>query len=186
MRAGAPSDNELLAEHRAQHAGPAFAAFYARHERAVLAYFRRRALAPDAADLTAETFAQALLSRRRFVPRSETAAVAWLFGIAAHVHARSVRRDRIEDRARRRIGAPPLTLTDAQLAAIDETAEDGVVLAALQALPPDQRDAVRARVLDDQAYPDVAAQLDVSETVARKRVSRGLATLRRRLEGAMR
>lgn len=52
-------DDALLAE-QPGHAGPAFAVFYARHERAVLAYFRRRVPASEtAADLAAETFAQA-------------------------------------------------------------------------------------------------------------------------------
>lgn len=177
------TDDELVAERRPGHAGPAFAAFYERHERAVLAYFRRRVPVSDAAvDLTAETFAQALVSRARYEPQPGAAAAGWLFGIAAHVLARSVRRGRIEDRARRRIGLPPVTLDDAQLAEIDATGDDTGVLAALDQLPPEQREAIRARILDDRAYPDVAARLDISEAVARKRVSRGLAALRRTLE----
>lgn len=42
--------------------------------------------------------------------------------------------------------------------------------------------AVALRVLDDHDYADVAAVLGVSETNARKLTSRGLATLRARLE----
>lgn len=60
----------------------AFALFYRRHERAVLAYFQRRTHDPEtAADLTAETFAAALLAAPRFSPTPAPAA-AWLFGIA--------------------------------------------------------------------------------------------------------
>jgi DNA-directed RNA polymerase specialized sigma24 family protein len=137
---------------------------------------------PARPPLAAETFAQALVSRARYAPQPGAGAVAWLFGIAAHVLARSVRRGRIEDRARRSIGLPPVALDDAQLAEIDAIGDDSGVVAALERLPPDQRDAVRARILDDRAYPDVAVRLNVSEAVARKRVSRGLAALRRNLE----
>lgn len=176
-------DDALLAEQRPGHAGTAFAVFYARHERAVLAYFRRRVPASDtAADLAAETFAQALVSRRRYRSRDGGSAVAWLFGIAANVLGRSVRRGQVQDRARRRIGLTELVLDDHQLEAIERLGDDSGALAALEQLPADQRDAVRARILDDSAYPDVAARLKVTEAVARKRVSRGLATLRRQLK----
>jgi DNA-directed RNA polymerase specialized sigma24 family protein len=53
----------------------------------------------------------------------------------------------------------------------------------LAVLPDDQAAAIRARVLEDQSYDVVAARLRCSELVARKRVSRGLATLRNTLEG---
>lgn len=53
----------------------------------------------------------------------------------------------------------------------------------LATLPPRQRVAVVLRVLDDHDYADVAAVLGVSETNARKLTSRGLSTLRTRLEG---
>jgi DNA-directed RNA polymerase specialized sigma24 family protein len=52
--------------------------FYDRHARSVLAYFARRTRDPEsAADLTAETFAAAIVSRRRFRPGPEPAS-AWL------------------------------------------------------------------------------------------------------------
>src|SRR6202035_3794226 len=39
----------------------------------------------------------------------------------------------------------------------------------------------QARVLDEQGYDEIAAELECSESVVRKRVSRGLAALRTRL-----
>ena len=45
-----------------------------------------------------------------------------------------------------------------------------------------QAEAVRARVLDEEPYDVIAARMRCSELVARKRVSRGLATLRDVLE----
>ncbi|MDE3129928.1 MAG: sigma-70 region 4 domain-containing protein [Acidobacteriota bacterium] len=49
----------------------------------------------------------------------------------------------------------------------------------IQSLPADQRDAVNARFVNDSDYREIADKLGISEQVARKRVSRGLAALRR-------
>jgi RNA polymerase sigma factor (sigma-70 family) len=57
--------------------------------------------------------------------------------------------------------------------------EEAVVAAWLSDLPADQREAVRRRVLAEDDYAAIAADLDCSEAVVRQRVSRGLATLRR-------
>ena len=48
-------------------------------------------------------------------------------------------------------------------------------------LPPEQREAVRAHVLDEQAYAEIATAGGTSEAVVRKRVSRGLGALRERM-----
>jgi RNA polymerase sigma factor (sigma-70 family) len=177
-------DDELLAERRPGAAGPAFATFYARHERAVVAYFRRRVASPElAADLTAETFAQALVSRRRYRPEAGGSAVAWLFGIAGHVLSRSVRRGVVEDSGRRRLGFDAARVGDRQLAEIDSLAGDEAARASLESLPADQREAIWARIVDERDYPEIAADLRCSEAVVRKRVSRGLAALRSQLKG---
>ena len=169
-----------MAERRPGRAGPAFAEFYARHERAILAYFARRVRGGElAADLAAETFAQALASRRRFHAGN---AVGWLFGIAAHVLAHSVRRGQVEDRARRRMQMPGLELVDEQIEAIERLGGDDGLLAALAGLPPDQSAAVRARIVEEDSYAEIAARMRCSEAVVRKRVSRGLASLRQSLE----
>ncbi len=61
-----------------------FGLFYDRYVTALLAFFQRRTGDPEAAaDLTAETFAAAMVSRRRYQPRGATAA-GWLFAIAHH------------------------------------------------------------------------------------------------------
>ena len=60
---------------------------------------RARADADAAFDLTAETFAQAWLVRRRFRDEANGSAAPWLFGIARHLVAQSVRSRRIESRA---------------------------------------------------------------------------------------
>jgi RNA polymerase sigma factor (sigma-70 family) len=177
------SDETLLVE--ARRSAPAFAELYRRYEGAMLGYFARRVRTPElAADLAAETFAQALASCRRYKVRQGPAA-AWLFGIARHVLARSFERGRVENRARRRLGLPALALTDE---ALDVVLASGVGLeveaeSVLSRLPAGQREAVRARIIDERAYAEIASELRCSESVVRKRVSRGLAALRTEMEG---
>jgi RNA polymerase sigma-70 factor (ECF subfamily) len=48
-------------------------------------------------------------------------------------------------------------------------------------LPAKQRDAVVAHVVEDRGYPELAGELHVSEDTVRQRVSRGLASVRRRM-----
>ena len=171
-------DERLLATTRAEPS--AFGAFYRRHEDRVLGYFLARVGDPEvAADLTAETFAAALASAHRFRPR-KTPASAWLFGIARNNLAMSRRHGRVDARARRRLGMAPLVLTDESIERI--TALDHTALALVDELPGDQQDAVRARVIDERDYADIAKDLRCSEAVIRKRVSRGLGTLRAHLE----
>jgi RNA polymerase sigma-70 factor, ECF subfamily len=159
----------------------AFEDFYERNERAVLAYFvRRTGRAELAADLTAETFARALAGRDRFDP-ADGPERGWLFGIASHLLADSLRAGQVENSVRRRLGMEPMTLDDDALARIDELTGDEV-LAALEELPRDQRDAIQAHVLDERDYQELAAELQCSQSVVRQRVSRGLRALRSRLE----
>ena len=177
------SDAELLA--RAGDDAEAFGAFYDRFEAALLGFFVRATGRPDlAADLTAETFAQALASVRSF-DREIGSAQAWLFGIARHELSDAWERGRVEDRARRRLGIEPLALTDEMLERIEELAGDGSgagALALLSSLPVDQRIAVQGRVLEERDYADLARTLECSQSVVRQRVSRGLRSLRGRLE----
>jgi len=171
------SDEELLDASRREPA--AFGVFYERHEERMLRYFVSRVGdAEVAADLTAETFAAALAGAHRFRARKGPA-VAWLFGIARNTLAVSKRRGRVEARARRRIGAPPLVLTDEVVERIE--ALSGPALELVEELPADQQEALRARIVDDREYADIAKDLRCSEQVVRKRVSRALAQLRDQL-----
>jgi RNA polymerase sigma factor (sigma-70 family) len=175
----AESDEGLLASTRADPA--AFGAFYRRFEERMLRYFLARVGdAEVAADLTAETFAAALASVGRFRP-SKGAAGAWLFGIAHNTLALSARRGRVESRARRRLDMPVLELTDELIERIDALA--GPALELVGELPPEQEEAVRARVIEEREYADIAKDLRCSEAVVRKRVSRALIQMREELGG---
>ncbi|MEA2426011.1 MAG: hypothetical protein QOH13_2421 [Thermoleophilaceae bacterium] len=159
----------------------AFRAFYRRYETAVLRYFLNRRQTPElAADLTAEVFAAVLVAAPRFRQGGPPAS-AWLFGIARNLLLMSHRRGQVEDRARKRLAMEPVLLTDAALDAIESLGSGELVLA-LSGLPDDQREAVRARVLDERDYDEIARELRCSQAVVRQRVSRGLRTLRAQVE----
>jgi RNA polymerase sigma factor (sigma-70 family) len=51
-------------------------------------------------------------------------------------------------------------------------------LSLLEALPPEQRAAIRGRVIERREYAELAQQLECSELVVRQHVSRGLRALR--------
>lgn len=87
----------------------------------------------------------------------------------------------MEDDARRRLGMERLQLDDAAIARIHEL-DDDPALVALATLPEEQRVAVVGRVVADESYTDLAGRLKCLESVVRQRVSRGLRTLRARLE----
>ena len=169
----------------ARHDVDAFGVFYRRRVDAVLAFFLRRTRDRElAADLTAETFAQALAALPRYRPRPDSSALAWLFTIAHRKLVDSIRRGRVEDRARRRLGLEPLVLSDEDIERIEQraaAAADDSALAALERLSLEQRVAIRGRVLDEAEYGELARRLECSEAVVRKRVSRGLAELRAEL-----
>jgi RNA polymerase sigma factor (sigma-70 family) len=176
------SDAQLLASARTER--DAFTRFYERYERPVLGYFLRRTRDPElAADLTAEVFAAALVAAERYQPRGDSAA-GWLFTIAANTLKMSARRGRVEEAARRQLGLmEAVELRDEQLHRVErDLAADGWVTDLLSRLPADQREAVRARVLDELPYEDIAVRLEISSLVVRKRVSRGLQRLRTELE----
>ena len=159
---------------------PVFVAFYREHAQPVLAFLARRTGDPElAADLTAEVFAEVLRKRARFNPARGDAR-SWLFAIAAHKQIDAHRRGHAEDRARRRLGMRRVELTEDDRALIAALGSE--VEAAVAELPPEQRDAVRGRVVEDLGYDELARRADVTPAAMRQRVARGLAALRTRME----
>src|SRR4051812_32082431 len=105
-RAGRTSmrtDAELVVAARTEPS--AFRELYERHAGSIHAFHLQRCGDRDAAyDLTAETFAQAWLSRIRFQDRAGGSAKPWLFTIARNVLVSSVRRKALEVSACERLG----------------------------------------------------------------------------------
>jgi RNA polymerase sigma-70 factor (ECF subfamily) len=179
-------DDDALLARAARGDGDAFACFYRRHVARVAGYLLRRTSdAEITADLTAEVFAAALLACPRYRPGGPPA-LAWLYGLAANKLRESRRRGRVEEEARRRLAWEPQALEDADLAAVEQMAAaaggGSELRAAVAALPPEQREAILARVVDEQDYQAIAERLLCSEAVVRQRVSRGLRTLRTQLK----
>jgi RNA polymerase sigma-70 factor (ECF subfamily) len=161
----------------------AFGLFYRRHVREVVGYMMRRTGDPEtAADLTAETFAAAIVARRRFRPTGAPAG-AWLFAIARRKLVDYQRRGYADERARRRLGMERRALAEEDAALIQVLGEE-ITTHWLAELPSDQRAAIEAHVLHERPYPDIAGELGTSEAVVRMRVSRGLAALRARIGGS--
>ena len=177
------SDVQLL---RAARTDPdAFGDFYCRHAVAVERWIRART--PDmttAADLTAESFAQALVSLDRFRGTTDESARGWLYGIARNLVRRYHRRGRVELATCQRLGIQldhdpdELAEIESQIDAAIQTTE---LTEALDTLPDTQRQALQLRVVEEMDYPEAAALMGTTELNARIRVSRALRTLSVRL-----
>jgi DNA-directed RNA polymerase specialized sigma24 family protein len=116
------TDAELV--HAAESDAGAFGELYRRHVSTVHAWFHRR-LEWAASDLTAETFAQAWLSRRSFRDEANGSVLPWLLGIARNVARESARRNEVETRARRRLGLPTDLASEDGYAAVEERLSPG-------------------------------------------------------------
>ena len=99
------TDAELLAAARTD--PQAFREFYDRYAVWVRSWFQRQTRSETAAlDLTAETFAQAWRSVKRFRDEADGSGAPWLFGIARNLLRQYHKHNRIETAARARLGLP--------------------------------------------------------------------------------
>jgi RNA polymerase sigma factor (sigma-70 family) len=175
------TDDELLSATRDD--PEAFGVFYSRHVDFMIAFLRQSTGDMETAlDLTAEVFAAALNGSRRYRP-GEAPARAWLIGIARHKRADAHERGGRERSARQRLGMPHREFSDAEIERVELSADvaDGYA-AGLADLPPTQREAVTARVIEERDYAEIAADTGTSQATVRQRVSRGLTRLARNKE----
>ncbi len=179
------TDAQLI---RAARSDPgAFAELYRRHVRSIHAYLRAHSPPHAASELTAETFAQAALSLRRFRDQADGSARPWLYGIARNLARRHLENQRIETRSRQRLGMPIRSYeldTDASNDRLDAEQLTPALTAALDTLPPSQRQAVELRIVHELPFKQIARTLGCSEVAARIRVTRALGTLSRVLKEA--
>jgi RNA polymerase sigma-70 factor (ECF subfamily) len=141
-------------------------------------------------DVAQETFARLLEHGHRARVADDGTLWPWLSVTARNLLRDWQRRGRIDERARRRLGIEAVAGDEDELEATLNRLE-GQELAnelstALDSLPADQRDAVRARVIDGVQYAPYAAAAGTSEQAVRRRVSRGLHAMRSLLEGGQR
>lgn len=173
------TDGELL-ERTSAGDREAFGVLYERRHELVLAYLLKRTRNPEVAmDLMAETFAAALLALANRPPAIAGSAAPWLLTIARNALIDSHRRGRVESAARAQLALEPLQIDDGDVDRVLRiAAETDLLIRLSHELPADQFDALRARVLDERGYGEIARELECSAAVVRKRVSRAIATLR--------
>ena len=169
------SDTALL---KAAGSDPAaFSELYMRHVGAVHGWLRRR-IEWAASDLTAETFARAWLIRARFRDERDGSALPWLLGIAANLLAEAARHDRIETRARERLGLPLDLAEEEGYVEVEQRLSPRLALARhIESLSPHERDALELRIVQELSYDEVAERLSIRPAAARLRVSRALRRL---------
>jgi len=177
------SDAELLGD--VAEPEETFAAFYRRHVEAVIRFAASRGLSPEAAaDTVADVFIEAMRGRYGYRAEREHARL-WLLSIAHRRIVDELRRRAAAGRRDAHLRNEALVLSQNDRATYEQLvdeADDDRALDALADLPAAQREAVRARVLEDRTYAELAAALGFSQPAARQHVSRGLSALRRKLK----
>jgi RNA polymerase sigma-70 factor (ECF subfamily) len=176
------SDAQLLAG-----ADPdAFAVLYDRRVGEVFSWARLR-VGDHAADLTAEVFARAWLRRRSFRDQGHGSAFPWLHGIAQNILRDSLRRRRVEDRARGRLGLPGSIAPDPEYEAVEgRLSLPDAALRAIAELPAGERELLDLRIVQERTYHEIAGRLRCTPQAARLRVSRTLRRLNLALGGERR
>ena len=131
-----------------------------------------------AEDLTQETFLAAVAELRRGA--SVAAPVPWVLEIARHKLVDFYRRRGREATAPLPLDAEPRLRGEPDESATDDHRE--VTLAALAAVPADQRTALVLRHMDGLSVPEIAAALGRSVHAVESLLARGRANFRRRYE----
>lgn len=169
---------ELWSGIRAGDAG-AFETLYDELSDAVFGFcLRRTGHWETAQDCTSLVFLEAW--RLRTTLRSDTAGLAWLFGIAHNVVRNTVRARRRHRGLLRRL---PLTGAGEEFesdvaARIDAKAEAGRVLAAVERLPENERDVVALSLSSGLTHEQISTALGIPVGTVKSRLSRARARLR--------
>ena len=166
----------------------AWHAFVSAHEGRMYNYlFRLEGNKEDALDLTQDVFYRAWRSIGTF--RAGERVLPWLYQIARNTQIERHRRKQLPrfsiDEASEEVGfeVPSGARGPAQLAESADTAER--VQAALMALPPDYREALVLRFVEELPYDEIARLTGVALGTAKSRVFRAKELLAGRLEGAV-
>lgn len=165
------SDAAVIAASRARPA--LFEAIFDRHFDTVHAYLSRRAGTTAADDLASATFLLAFEQRGKFRPESASAR-PWLLGIATNLLRNQRRSEQRSHRALGRLEPPDASMSFPGPGTVD-------VGGLLDALDPDQRDALLLYAWGELSYQEIALALKVPVGTVRSRLSRARATLRAEL-----
>ena len=153
---------------------PAGSAFR-RHYAQIFRYLRRRSQSDEQAeDLAQAVFADAA-ERLRYVKPGSPPILAWLYTVAQR---------RLADQARRAATTPAtLASLDAARAHDLEDAYYGravarALRAAIEQLPPGQRQVVVMKLLEGRSFAEIARRVGASEAACKMRFARALEALR--------
>jgi len=147
-----------------------------------MGFFARRGVdAQTVADLTSETFAEAISSLASFDPAKGTPR-PWLYAIARAVFARhrerTSRQQVTVEQLSQQVGLGDSDIEDLE-ARIDAQAPGRRLLARCKALPELERNAIELVDLDGLSPKEAAQSLGISAGVLRVRLFRGRAKLRK-------
>jgi RNA polymerase sigma factor (sigma-70 family) len=161
---------------------------YDRYVVRLVRFLERAGASPEAAwDATQETFARLLERGDRDGLALDETAWPWLASSARNLLRDEQRRGKVDDKARRKLGVMSVPfasdeLEDALMRLDSKTRGDELEIA-LRSLPADQQSAITGRVIGEIEYEQLATVSCTSGQTIRRRVSRGLRTMRMRLEG---
>jgi RNA polymerase sigma-70 factor (ECF subfamily) len=155
----------------------AFVEVVRRHEVAVHGFLARRAGPAVAADLLGEVWVRAFAGRGGYDPAYPDAR-PWLFGIARNVLRWHWRASRIADQPAGAGQAVAEDPWDAVIDRLDGAARSRVLLAAVRALPPAERDVLLLVAWEQLTPAQAAAALGVPQGTARSRLHRARTALR--------
>lgn len=157
-----------------------FDSLYQAYHQEVLAYFVRRIPRPDAEDATADVFTVAW-RRLDEVPQGDEA-VAWLYGVAHRVLSNHWRAHRRLLRLRRRLGGMASSSPEAPETLIVRSAEDRMLLDALEQLRSSDKEILRLATWEGLAHSTIGELLGVSESAVSQRISRARDRLAKELK----
>ncbi len=171
-RATSRETDETLIARVAEGDEAAFSELYRRHMPAIRAFARRRTNdVGRAEELAQEIFLDAWRSAARFDPRIAPVP-AWLRTIAAR---------RAVDWTRRTAARPPLAQYEGGETAVDARDADQVrhldMVAALQELPPSQRETLVLAFYADMSYPEIAEETSTPLGTVKSRALLGMRRL---------
>ena len=134
----------------------------------------------EAADLCQEIFVKVFLKARSF--RGESSFRTWLYQIAINQcknHFRSRGRERLED-----VEIETLPLADGPSSDAAEAAQEARRLrAAVEALPPRQRDTLELRFYQDCTFAEIAEIMSCPVGTAKANYHHAITSLRKRMRG---
>jgi RNA polymerase sigma-70 factor (ECF subfamily) len=138
-------------------------------------------------DLAQETFARLLERGHRVRLPAGGSVWPWLWTVARNLFRDYQRRNLVDAAARSRLQIPAVPYDEQAvedlIARVDAEQRRPELVAALDGLPQDQRQALLARVVTGDDYEGLAQRTGASEQALRARVSRGLRAIRIRVSG---